>query len=247
MVALGKPHRVRDAVRAVHEVAYKIAKKIMVLDVTHIMRLSCDGVRLSGADPAGFSFRLLRSDEVRILAKPENGLTLELADRIDSGSDFCMAALSDDRLAAYGWYALKSIEAAHNRGGALATGVALSFPDEMAFMYKGFTLPEFRGKGLYGRVNARALKELGAWGVTTIISTADWTNWSALKSCWRLGYEDLGLVWRGGWGSYLFTLAPQRAQSIGIQFGRHAVVLPRNQQHATRVESWAAGRLARPE
>ena len=208
----------------VHEVAYKLAQRVMTLDVTHLMRLSSERVSLPDDDPGEFTFQFLTAEDVRRFSGANNGLSAELAGRIELGRDFCFAALSKDRLAAYAWYALGSIEAEHNRGGKSASGVAMSFPDDMAFMYKGFTHPDFRGRSLYGFVNARALEALRPRGVTTVISTADWTNWSALNSCWRLGYEDLGLVWRGGWEKWMFTGAPRQGKTLGIEFGRDARV-----------------------
>lgn len=213
--------------RMLHELIYKLAQRVMTLDITHLMRLDLEHVCLRTDEPPDIEFRFLTSDEVARFAKPENDITPDLTDRVELGRDFCFAALANGRLAAYAWYALGSIEAEQNRGDTVSTGVAMSFPDNMAFMYKGFTHPDFRGKGLYGYVNAKALEELQARGVSTVISTADWTNWSALNACWRIGYQNLGLVWRGGWGRLMFTVAPRKGKSLHIRFGRKAVVQSR--------------------
>ena len=213
----------------VHEVAYKLARRVMTLDVTHLMRLSSERVSLPGDESGEFTFQFMTAEDVRRFSGA-NGLSVELASRIKWGRDFCFAALSKDRVAAYAWYALGSIEAEHNRGGTVSSGVAMSFPGDMAFMYKGFTHPDFRGRGLYGQINARALEALRSHGVTTVISTADWTNWSALNSCWRLGYEDLGLIWRGGWGQWMFTRVPRKGKTLGINFADNARVQSRSER-----------------
>ena len=208
---------------------YKAIQRLMTLDVTHLMRLDLEHTVLPSAAPSNFVFRFLTADDIRHFAEMQNELSAEFADRVESGRDFCFAALSKGQLAGYAWYAIGSIEAEHNRGGSLDSGVAMSFPDHMAFMYKGFVHPEFRGKGLYGHINARALEQLEPRGVTSVISTADWSNQSALNCCWRLGYQNLGLIWRGGWGRLMATLPPRQGRSLGISFGHGALVHPRTQ------------------
>ena len=143
------------------------------------------------------------------------------------GANFCFAALHGADLAAYAWFALGSIEASNNRGRTERSGVALSFPNDVAFLYKGMTLPDYRGLGLYGHVNAMGLQALDAHGVRSILSTMDWTNHAAQASCDKLGYETLGRVWRWGWGDYLYTAAPAKATARGVLFDRNAVVSPR--------------------
>jgi hypothetical protein len=203
---------------------------VMTLDVTHLMRLDRESPLLPDSEPAGFAFRFLAPDEVRNFAEPQNELTTKFANRVENGRDFCFAALSGDRLAGYAWYAIGSIKAEHNRGKNLNSGVAMSLPDGMAFMYKGFVHPKFRGAGLYGYINAKALQRLETCGVTTMISTADWTNWAALNCCWRLGYQDLGLVWRVGWGRVMLTRAPSKGKTVGIRFAGDALVHPRTEK-----------------
>ena len=132
----------------VHEVVLQTAQRVMTLDVTHLMRLDSERVSLPDNGPGEFSFRFMAAKgRTTLLRVSRTVLSLEFADRIESGVDYCFAALSGDRLAAYAWYALGSIEAEHNRGGTVSSGVAMSFPDNMAFMYKGFTHPDFRGQG----------------------------------------------------------------------------------------------------
>jgi hypothetical protein len=146
------------------------------------------------------------------------------ADRIAGGRDSCFAAIEEDRLAAYAWFARGSIEAENNRGGQENSGVAVSFPDHVAFMYKGFTLPDYRGLGLYRRINRLAMLGLGVHGVQYLLSTLDWTNHAAYRSCRQIGFVQLGRLWRWGWNCSMHTTAPRAAKQLGCRFGEAAIV-----------------------
>jgi hypothetical protein len=67
-----------------------------------------------------------------------------------------------------------------------------------------------------------ALQSLAAHGIDTLLSTMDWTNHEAWQSCRRLGYIDLGLLWRWGWPFWMHTNAPREAKALGIHFGPQA-------------------------
>lgn len=214
-------------------IAYKALRKASLLDVTHLMQLK--DVKLLPNDHlhSGVDFKWLAADDVRHFSAPEYELSRELGERLQPGRDGCYAAFLDGRLAAYAWFAIGSIEAEHNRSRSLESGVAISFPSEMAFMYKGFVHPEFRGRRLYGHICTGALESLKQRGVTSIISTAEWTNHAALTSCRRAGFEELGLIWRCGRPPLAWTLAARRGKRLGIRFARDAVVVPRTASSST--------------
>jgi hypothetical protein len=180
-----------------------------------------------------FTFRLLDPHEVNHFATDRvNELTSELADRMQAGRDLCYAAFGQERLAAYIWLALGSIEAEHNRGRSPRSGVAVSFPPDAAFVYKAFTRPEVRGQRLYPAMLAGALDVLEPRGITRLITTADWTNQAALNSCHWLGFQNLGTIVRFACGSAGCTFTPGMAQRLGIRLGRTARVDSRSQTGA---------------
>ena len=151
--------------------------------------------------PSGFQARFLSPEELLPFTQdPSNNLELEMVERLRQGKDFCYAALHDNRLAAYGWYSLRDIEAEHN------FGISMKFPENYAYMYKGFTHTDFRGKRLHGILMGRALQELGAKGVEALVSSVSWTNFASLISCDKLGYERLGRVWSTRKGKLLWPI-----------------------------------------
>jgi hypothetical protein len=97
--------------------------------------------------------------------------------------------------------------------------VALVFPADMAFAYGGFTHPDFRGNRLHAAVKLLGLRALSPRGIRFLLTTTDWTNSAAIHSFQRLGAQQLGHVWRGGWNPWLFTKVPAAAQALGVRFG----------------------------
>ena len=154
-------------------------------------------------------------------ADPENCLDASLADQLAAGRDFCFAALAGGRLAAYGWYALGSVDPRH------CGGLALGLPPEVAYFYNGFTRPEFRGRWVYDRLMGEGLRALADRGIHKLLAIVEWTNWAALKSSRRAGCTDLGLLVGLGFGRCRLNFFPRSAkrQGIGIQ-------LPRRDDHA---------------
>ena len=142
-----------------------------------------------------------------------------MAERINTGRNFCFAALVGGRLAAYCWCALESIEPEHTAG----AGVALSYPKHLAYLYHGFTHPSFRGKRLRKGILQLAFQHLADHGVRELFALVNFTNFSAIRGSRRLGYVPLGhmVVSRLGRSRVLFF--PRRAKQLGIRFGKEVV------------------------
>ena len=141
--------------------------------------------------PEGLEARFLTADEVRAFAiDPANDFDAEAAARVEAGGR-CFGVLDGGRLAASGWYAVGKAPAEH------CFGFGMRLPAGAAYMYKGFTHADYRGRRLHGLVMAEALRQMADVGC--LVSTVEWTNAASIKSCRRLGYEFLGRVWvRGG-------------------------------------------------
>jgi hypothetical protein len=165
----GRSHRGR----ATAAWLYRAIGHFLTFDVTRLLHLDEGDLRPPRIDPA-FEIRLLEPYEVvEFAADPANDLDVSLARRMTCGRDLCVAALDGDHLASYAWFALGSIEAPMHRGRTLRSGVAVSFPRSMAFIYKAFTRPEYRGRHLYPAVLAQGLHELSPRGVTQLLATAE--------------------------------------------------------------------------
>ena len=193
--------------------AARVGARLCGLVVAQVVWLDVGEVLATAASAPGFCFRELTPAEVVEYARdPSNDLEPEFVRRAGDGRNICYAALDGQRLAAYGWYARESIEAEH------CFGFGLSLPPEVAYMYKGYTHPDYRGLRLHGITMGLALRHLSQSGVTALISTVDWTNEASLHSCARSGYRRLGQLIRcrlGGWEPHLVT-AKARRQGVEV-------------------------------
>ena len=184
------------------------------LRFVHVMVLEPERMRVPELD-ACFKLTFLSPEQVRRFAEnPANQLPADFVERAERGWDLCYGAIHGDRLASYGWYALHSVEAEH------CAGTALGLPRDMAYLYKGFTHPDYRGQRLYGAcmgLGLRALEE--RHGVKRLLAFIDWNNAPSLRSCVRLGYERLGLLAVGPDGPIRI---PPGARKQGVTFGEDA-------------------------
>lgn len=196
------------------------------VELVHVLLLDRERMRVPDLD-TWFETRFLTPDEVRRFAEqPTNHLSPHFVDRATGGLDLCFAALHGDRLASYGWYALHSVEPEH------AAGSALGLPPSMAYMYKGFTHPDYRGRRLYGACMGQALRNLEKRGLDRLLALVHWSNTASLRGCDTLGYRRLGLLAVGPGGP---VKVPSEARRLGVQFGGDAAPALRSRAH--RIEA----------
>lgn len=183
------------------------------VSAVHLMALDPTDVREPSVD-SSFQRRFLTPDEVRRYAEdPRNGLSPHFADRVDGGFDMCFGAVHGDRLANYGWYAFTAVEPEH------AAGVSLGLPTNVAYVYKAFTHPDFRGRRLNGACVAEAASVLSTQGVDLILAMIYWSNEGSLRSFKRLGFRRLGLLVVGPGGPLRI---PPTASRLGVSFDTDA-------------------------
>jgi hypothetical protein len=216
----------------------RLGKSINGRQVVELVWLEQSGLKLDLEFDPKYEFRFLKADEVAKFARDaSNDLDSEMIKRAQGDRDLCFAALCDGRLAAYGWYALNSIEPEHN------FGVAMSYPSTVAYMYKGFTHPDFRGARLHGLGMGLALQNLADFGVTSLVSTVGWTNEASMKSCDRLGYERVGRIVTTGGAAFRLKRCPKAALERGVLVGNDAEKHVRHNQDARKDENLAGSQV----
>ncbi len=215
---------------------YRLAKRVLLLDVTHLFFSSTATIPFEAGK---FQFRKLQSSDIIRFAKdPKTDLDAGMAHRLDFGIDDCFAAFDGPTLVGYCWVARQNIEPNHNEGDHPATGVGVSFPDDTCFLYKAFTNPDWRGQQVFPRVMGYAAQQLGRRGILRVTSTTDWSNQPAIRAFERSGFESIGKIWRIGRVPSL-TLCPAKASEFGIQTGSRAKCTSRKMPAATLDHAFA--------
>jgi hypothetical protein len=177
--------------------------------------------------------RALTSDDVRRWSgKPEYDLERELADRLNNPRHSCFAAFDLQRLVAYSWFSLGSIEPEHS------LGVGMSLPADVAYTYKAFTHAEYRGRRIQSAVNALARRELGHRGIRQFLAFVDSGNCPSLRSCSHSGFVHLGWLAALSLGAWSWNWCPRSAEARGIVFTHKGLIRNRNKAYS--------GRPARP-
>lgn len=194
----------------------RVAKRLIHFQVDNLVCF--DVARLPEPPPieSGLSFRFLTPAEIRACAAdPVNDIDPWLVERAEAGQELCFGVFVNERLAGYGWCSFGTIDPRH------CEGVAMSCPAHVAYTYKGFTHPEFRGRRLNGQRVLLAARQLAARRIEKIVALVDWTNTPSMRSCVDTGGTVLGRLVTIGLGRQRWPFSPKSAREIGIEFGAH--------------------------
>ncbi len=129
-------------------------------------------------------------DEAQLLpyvtAHPELEMSPDFVRDAFSRGDLCYAITCGGKIASYGWYS--------NRPTEIFDGLTFHFDASYTYMYKGYTIPEFRGKRLHAIGMSRALDEVDHRGFRGLVSFVDRANVASLRSVYRMGYERVAKI-----------------------------------------------------
>lgn len=196
----------REAFAALSLRAAERAADLHVLKVIAIRRPNDEYLRIEPCYQHGFldEATLRRYAQDAIYDLPESFL-----DEALSRGDRCYGVLEGDRLASFGWYSRKPTP--------LDLGGAFHFDRRYVYMYKGFTHHDYRGRRLHAIGMTWALKCVLEEGLLGLVSYVDAANNSSLKSCYRMGYEDVGRIYVGRVRGRALTMADAGARSLGVR------------------------------
>jgi len=177
----------RDGLGAVlHDVQIRALDHLGQFQILKGMTVRVQDVRDPGLfDAHGFQARFVDAEELQRLARddahqmPPEFLRIALA-----RGDRCYALFDGLLLAAYGWYT--------GQQAPLDEHFTLHFDAGWTYMYKGYTLPAWRGKRLHAVGMCRALRALTDEGKRGLISCVASNNFASLHSVTRMGYRIFG-------------------------------------------------------
>lgn len=175
---------------ALQDIARRAASKVTEVTILKGVRLTMDTVdRKFLSDDAGYRWGFLDADTLRAAVRRQEGLGMDAAfvEAALLRGDRCYAALDGDVVASYGWYSTRPTAVT-----AISDDLVLHFDSAYAYMYRGYTLPAYRGKRLHGIGMARAMRACVEDGKKGLVSVVESSNLPSLTSCYRLGYRDFG-------------------------------------------------------
>ena len=175
-------------------------------------------------DAGALQARFVEAGELRALAAdPASQITPEFLRDAFARGDRCYALFDGAALAAYGWYA--------ERATPLDEHFTLHFGRGWTYMFKGYTLPAWRGKRLHAIGMCRALRALTDEGRHGLISCVASDNFASLHSVTRMGYRIFGQATLLRIGAVAATWASAGCAAYGFlveahQAGRDAAAAP---------------------
>jgi len=144
----------------------------------------------------------------RHIDDPQYELSNAVVSSVSDEQVMCFGVYVENTLAGYVFFCGSPVDAQRNSGGGNFTGIELTFPDYVCYLYKMLVLPDYRGRRLSGKLIRFAASQLVSDSISHIITTTDWTNTSFLKSTLSIGFKPKGIA-----GEYLI-------------FGNRRYVLP---------------------
>ena len=177
----------RDGLGAVlHDLQVRALDRLGQFQILKGMTVRVPDVRDAGLFFAhGYQCRFADAAELQRLAQDEaNQMPPDFLRVALARGDRCYALFDGPLLAAYGWYT--------DQAAPLDEHFMLHFDAGWTYMYKGYTLPAWRGKRLHAVGMCRALRALTDEGKSGLISCVASNNFASLHSVTRMGYRIFG-------------------------------------------------------
>jgi hypothetical protein len=197
--------------RALERSLYNTANKVVCLRRLDVIHLTRDHlVPLDPAKHALTSSRLATErDLLEMRAEGKWDIGDELLDGFRAG-DSCLLSTVGGKLAGYTWI--------HTAGRPLLIpGLRLSIPDDYAYNFAGFTLPEFRGYGLQPYRHHEILDRPEWRDRKGMIGYVQCINWSSRRGQSKSGYQPLGSISLVGTLSRFTVLLSSELKRLGIR------------------------------
>lgn len=101
--------------------------------------------------------------------------------------DLCLLQLDGEKLVGYAWLAASPLVE-------IMWGFHFNMPDDTAYNYKGYTNPEYRGKGFQPLRHLKLLEHIRQSGQHRLFGYVDQLNLNSLKGVRKSGYRKIGVL-----------------------------------------------------
>jgi hypothetical protein len=195
---------------AVHDIECRAVNRLAHFQILKGMSVRIQDVR----DPAlfeapGFEGRFVGEAELaRFACDGAHDFSTEFLHEARARGDRCYALFDGDALAAYGWYSGLPTQ--------IDEHFVLHFDPAWTYMYKGYTVPAYRGKRLHAVGMCRALRAFTEEGRKGLVSYVFSNNFASLHSVTRMGYLIFGDVYVLRAAGHSFSYATRGCRDYGF-------------------------------
>ena len=172
---------------AFYDVAFRGLNKCVYYRVLQCLVIEDINQKCMALPPQFRFVKLELSDLMKFSGNSEHELKPGFIHGSLEKGDECYAILDGDALASYGWYSRRPTLLDNEE-------LMLRFDGSYVYMYKGLTLAAYRGQRLHAIGMTRALAAYKCMGYRGLISYVESNNFDSLRSCYRMGYKDCGLI-----------------------------------------------------
>jgi hypothetical protein len=196
---------------ALHDLQCRVINRVVSLNVLRAMRVSLDDVRSAELfDAPGLDARFLSPAELEAAARAgTHDFTLDFLARALERGDRCYGIFDGGALASHGWYAQQSTP--------INEHYLLHFDPAYTYMFKGHTLPEYRGKRLHAVGMCRALRAFTEEGKRGLVSYVASNNFASLRSVARMGYKIFGNLYLARTARHALAFASGGCLPYGVR------------------------------
>jgi hypothetical protein len=196
---------------ALYDLHVRAVNRVMSFDVLRAMRVSmADVTSAEMFDAPGFEARFLSNAELHAKAREgTHDFSPEFLEHARARGDRCYGIFDGDALASHGWYAERSTP--------IDAHYMLHFDPSYTYMFKGYTLPAYRGKRLHAIGMCRALRAFTEEGKNGLVSYVASNNFASLKSVARMGYRIFGNLFLARAGKHAVAFASGGCLPFGVR------------------------------
>jgi hypothetical protein len=170
---------------------YHALRKLARVEILKVMRLARSSPPAPDpSTPEGLNVRFAHRDELlRAAALPpyKSEMTPEFVAAALAEGQECFGVFDGTTLASWGWLSSHSA--------LLYEALYISLDPRWVYTYKGYTLPAYRGRGLYGVGLHFALKSWEQRRAHGLICCVQSDNFASLRASAHAGYREVGAIY----------------------------------------------------
>lgn len=177
------------AIKALFDFAYRAGNRLFGMMILNVVVLSADTVNAESLENS-YQYRIgfIDAAPLRSLAeKYPDAVSDSFIDSAFKEGDRCFGIIDGDNLVSFGWYS--------HHATPINERLRFHFDPTYVYMYKGYTVPGYRGQKLHALGMAHALLASHDEGDKGIVSYIEANNFRSISSCERLGYKLVGRIY----------------------------------------------------